>query len=248
MHPGSRPQLACYVLDDQHVNIRPAPSEREWMDRTPQRFTYRCLPMNIANAHGWEILCNMAFTAMWNGKQDKDCVLIEPAGYAVSHFGAGILTFHIPGIFRTDPGVDLYVTGPINRPKDAIAPLTGLVETDWAPYSFTMNWMFTRAYTPVSFEKDEPICHVFPMERGKLEAIEPSMALLSEAPELEAHYKSWCASRNAFNDGLRIPGSPAVAQRWQKTYFRGQKPDGEDAGADGHRSRLHLKEFSGRRG
>jgi Family of unknown function (DUF6065) len=30
--------------------------ERAWMDATDQRFAYRCLPLNIANAHGWEIL------------------------------------------------------------------------------------------------------------------------------------------------------------------------------------------------
>ncbi|MGK6315772.1 DUF6065 family protein [Neorhizobium sp. DT-125] len=36
----------------------------------------------------------------------------------------------MPCLFRTEPGYDLYVTGPINRPKEAIAPLIGVVETD----------------------------------------------------------------------------------------------------------------------
>ena len=36
------------------------------------------------------------------------------------------------------------VTGPFNQPKDAIQPLTAIVETDWAPFTFTMNWKFTR--------------------------------------------------------------------------------------------------------
>ena len=40
------------------------------------------------------------------------------------------------------------VQGPINRPKDGIAALPGIIETDWSPYSFTMNWMFTRPGTP----------------------------------------------------------------------------------------------------
>lgn len=29
-------------------------------------------------------------------------------------------------------GIDLYVTGPINRFKDGIAPQTGVMETDWS--------------------------------------------------------------------------------------------------------------------
>ena len=43
---------------------------------------------------------------------------------ALGHFGFGVLTFHVPCLFRTEVGFDLMVTGPINRPKDAIAPLT----------------------------------------------------------------------------------------------------------------------------
>jgi Family of unknown function (DUF6065) len=94
---------------------------------------------------------------------------------AVSHFGHGILTFHIPCLFRTEPGIDLLVQGPVNRPKDAIAPLSGIVETDWAPYTFTMNWQFTRPGIAVRFEKGEPFCHVWPLQRGALQTVEPEV-------------------------------------------------------------------------
>ena len=61
---------------------------------------------------------------------------------------------------------------PINRPKDAIAALTGLIETDWSPYSFTMNWQFARTHTAVRFiEKGEPFCHLMPVRRGEIEAV-----------------------------------------------------------------------------
>ena len=35
------------------------------MEATNQRYAYRCLPLNIANAYGWEVLCNAGFLAMW---------------------------------------------------------------------------------------------------------------------------------------------------------------------------------------
>ena len=146
-----------------------------------ERFAYRCLPLSIANAHGWEILCGTGFTAVWNGGTGLDAVTITTdAGgdaIALSHFGSGVLTFHVPCLFRTDAGVDLMVSGPINRPKDAIAALTGLIETDWSPYSFTMNWQFTRPHTAVRFEKGEPFCHLMPVRRGEIEAVEPELRL-----------------------------------------------------------------------
>ncbi|MBX9845046.1 MAG: hypothetical protein K2Z80_24880 [Xanthobacteraceae bacterium] len=135
------------------------------------------------------------------------------------------------------------VQGPIKRPKDAIAPLTGVVETDWSPFSFTMNWQFTRTNAPVRFENGEPFCHLMPVRRGELEAVEPELRLLSEAPELKRLHDSWGASRSRFNTDLREPGSAAQAERWQKTYHRGVTPDGVPGAAD-HRTRVKLRPFA----
>ena len=241
-------KLTAYVLDGHTMNIRPAPVERNWMEETGERFGYRCLPLNIANAYGWEILCNSGFTAEWNGESDIGAVSVladeGTTAPAISHFGSGVLTFHVPCLFRTEPGYDLMVQGPINRPRDAIAGLTGIIETDWSPYSFTMNWMFTAAGTPVRFEKDEPFCHLFPVRRGALEAIEPEMRTLSDDPELKRAHDQWTASRNQFNTDLKQPGSQAVVERWQKLYYRGLYPSGERTGPSDHRTRLRLKPFA----
>ena len=179
-------KLIAHVIDGHHVDIRPAPVERDWMEATNQRFAYRCLPLNIANAYGWEVLCNAGFLAMWWGGESLDSIVIEPdpgtPAPAVSHFGHGILTFHLPCLFRTEPGAELMVQGPINRPKDGIAALSGVIETDWSPYSFTMNWMITRPGTPVRFEKGEPYCHIFPVRCSEMEDIEPELEVALSRP------------------------------------------------------------------
>ncbi|UVE17462.1 DUF6065 family protein [Pseudomonas sp. LS44] len=238
--------LTAFVLDGHPFHIRPAPLERTWMDNSPQRFAYRCLPLNIANTYGWEVLCTSTFSAVWDGGGDKEAIRIVPEGGdtcpAVSHFGGGVLTFHIPCLFQTEAGIDLFVTGPINRPKDAISALSGVVETDWSPYTFTMNWLFTRSGQRVRFEEGEPICHLFPIRRGDLEEVSPSLRQLSENPELEHEQKTWSENRTAFNASLSDPQSKAAQEQWQKSYFQGTTPSGQPA-AHGHRSRLRLKPF-----
>ena len=163
-------KLTAYVLDGHNVDIRPAPVDRAWMDNTGQRYAYRCLPLSIANTHGWEILCASGFSAIWNGGGGLDAIAVTPdpgcAPPAISHFGSGVLTFHVPCLFRTEPGVNLWVGGPINRFKDAIQPLTGVVETDWSPFTFTMNWKVTRPGQAIIFERDEPMCNVFQIGRA----------------------------------------------------------------------------------
>ncbi len=241
-------KLIAYVIDGHNVDIRPAPIERDWMDASHQRFAYRCLPLNIANAHGWEILCPTAFTAVWSGQPGIDQVRIQTVGNdeppALSHFGHGVLTFHLPCLFRTESGYDLMVQGPINRPKDGIAPLAGVVETDWAPYSFTMNWMLTRPGMPVSFAQGEPFCHIFPVKRGELETIEPELHMLSEEPELKRQFEGWSQSRLQFNADLKRPDSEASAERWQKHYYHGRDIGARQMPIEDHRTRLRLRPFA----
>jgi hypothetical protein len=112
-------KLRVYVLEDQRLDLRPAPVDRAWMDATPERYAYRCLPLNIANAHGWELLCPSTITASWDGGAGLDSITIAPDAAtrspAVTHFGSGVLTFHVPCVFRTEPGFDLMVrAGPGN--------------------------------------------------------------------------------------------------------------------------------------
>ena len=239
-------RLICYSTSGEPPRLVAAPVERGWMDRTQAGFAYRCLPLNIANAHGWLILNSVPFVAEWNGDPGIDAVSIRPVGdgaplLASSHFGSGVLTFSVNGLFRTEPGYDLLVGGPFNEPKDAIQPLTGIVETDWSPFTFTMNWKFTRKLAPVAFEHDEPFCMIFPMPRGLIEATEPEIRSIDADPEVREAYRSWADSRQAFNEGLKLPGSEARAQKWQKDYFRGSGRFG--APPDDHRTKLRPQEF-----
>lgn len=241
-------KLEVYQVEGKRIDLRPAPATRNWMDATNNSYAYRCLPLNIANTHGWEVLCPAAFSAEWNGGRDLSAVTVEPEETveeppAVSHFGNGILTFRLKAIFRTEPGYDLMVQGPVNQPKDAISALSGIVETDWSPYSFTMNWLFTRAGARVSFARGEPICHFFPIKRGLVEEFDPQILSLSDDPQLKRNRDMWRADRERFLAELKQPDSPARAQKWQKHYYLGRQPDGTDAPLTDHRIKLRVKPF-----
>src|SRR6201982_425284 len=102
--------LTCYIHPGWAPLIRPAPATRAWMDATPESFAYRCLPLNIANAHGWEVLNPVGFEAVWDGGTGVEAVTVRPDPGAapeqagVSLFGQGILTFHVQSVIRTPPG------------------------------------------------------------------------------------------------------------------------------------------------
>ncbi len=226
--------------------IVPAPAARQWMDATDEHFANRCLPLLVANQAGWFILNSHSFRAVWNGDNAHAGLAImyldgEPPYPASSMFGYGILTFSIPFLFRTPPGYNLLARGPANCPKDGIAPLEGVVETDWAVATFTMNWQLTRPDHVVEFAQGEPICMIVPQRRGELEEFRPQFQDIRVEPELEYHHRQWAESRYQFKIRLNMMWQHRIRGLWQKHYFHGTSPTGVQAPA--HQLKLKLRSF-----
>ena len=85
-------KLIAYPTSGTAPDIRPSPATRDWMDALPEGFGYRCLPLNIANMHGWEIACPRGFRARWDGGVGKEAIRIDPdegeSELPSSHFGS----------------------------------------------------------------------------------------------------------------------------------------------------------------
>jgi hypothetical protein len=239
--------LVAYSLhENQSAEVfpEPAPIPRPWMDAAHLRHPYRCLPLVIANQCGWVLRCPVGFSAFWYGgpaKEDIELRFDAPENRIVSHFGNGVVTFTIPFLFRTPPGINLWVKGPANWVKDGVQALEGVVETDWLASTFTMNWKVTRVCEWVRFEKDEPFCMLVPVPRGLVETLVPRVEPIQTNPELLAQYQRWEQSRSGFLVGLTSRDPNAVAQGWQKDYFQGKTPDGKSF--DSHQTRLNVKPF-----
>jgi len=238
-------QLECYKIYDVAPEIVPGRSQRDWMDAFPDRHPYRCLPLTMANSTGWEILCPIDVKIVWDGGPMENNIQLYTTGgagalvgFADSHFRRGIVTFHTGHLFRTPPGWGVWAMGAPNYPKDGIAPLTGLIETDWLPFPFTMNWQMTRP-GEVIFRKGEPFCFITLMEHKKLEEIEPERKLLSTNPDLVKEYEAWRDSRSDFNQRLGQGEENAMKERWQRHYMRGEKVTG--GGSDTHQTKRRLK-------
>lgn len=222
---------------------------RGWMDDAPESFPYRCLPLGIANSHGWDVLSPCGFEVVWNGGLAPEDVTVTTAegtsetDAPVALFGQGTFTIHVAGLIRTPPGWNLHVSGPPNAFKDGAAPLTGIIETDWSPYTFTMNWRLTRPGQTVRFAENEPIAHFFPVQRGAVEEFAPAFARIDDDPALKQAFETWSASRNAFQAEMLNNPPSKPADKWQKLYYRGMTPDGTCPVAD-HQTKLQPAEFA----
>ncbi|HZC12247.1 MAG TPA: DUF6065 family protein [Mycobacterium sp.] len=249
---GPARPLIGYITRENAPQITPAPINRTWMreqSESGEGWPTRCLPMLIANQSGWELRNRCAFSAMWVGDKNGADVMITPdrrdTGHLLplSHFGNGILTWHLPIVFRTPPGYNLLARGPANYPKDGVCALEGIVETDWASASFSMSWKLTRKLMPVRFEVDEPICMIVPQRRAELEEFTPELRSIESDGDLQRKHEFFLRSRDA---AKQIEQLARVAEgeqvEWQGDYTRGRHTDGE-AGTPDHQTRRHLRSF-----
>jgi hypothetical protein len=240
------PFLDAFAIHQVAPPLLPGRLDRVWMDEFTDRQPYRCLPLSMANSSGWEITCPFPLDIEWNGGPEaKDIKLSSPQtgahieGLAVSHFRRGIVTFHTGYIFKTPPGWAVTCGGPPNWPKDGIYPLSGLIETDWLPFPFTMNWQMTRK-GKVRFEKDEPFCFITLSEHRRQEAVQPKIKAMAQDAKLTADYKLWTDSRSDFIARLAANEDSAVSDGWQRHYMKGQTPTGGAIEAE-HNTKRRLK-------
>lgn len=238
-------RLDCFATMADPPPLVPGRPDRPWMDAFGARAPYRCLPLTMANTSGWELLCPAGLTAEWNGGTAASDLIVTPDApgehvIASSHFAYGTLTFHPGYLFRTDAGWATMIGGAPNHLKHGIAPLSGLVETDWLPFPATMNWVFT-APGRVRFEKGEPFAFVSVVEMAAVDRVDAAIRSLDSAPDLKAEYVAWSRSRSAFNAALSAGEPEATKASWQRFYLNGTTPPGGGTPSSAHVIRRRLR-------
>jgi hypothetical protein len=196
------------------------------MDKTPGAFAYHCLPLVMANSLGWFLISDVPCEMEWDGTEPASGLKVwateeltekEKHFLPTSHFGSGVLTFHAEFMFTTERRISLITKGPANYPKHGIQALEGVIETDWLPYPFTMNWKLTAKNTRVRFERGEPIAQIVPWPLDTLDEVDPEILMLQDNPELYAKYEDYRKKRFVFNKKFEQDG-----KKRQKYYVRGE--------------------------
>jgi hypothetical protein len=241
--------VKLHALTEHPPVVRPARAKRQWMDDFTDRHAYRCLPLSIANSYGWEVLCPIPIEINWNGGMTVDDIQVVglkdlPGGAPIDHFcrsnfSRGIITFHLDYVIETEADWQILATGPFNDPKPTASPLSGIIETDWLPYPFTMNWQLTQTGV-TRFEEGEPFCSFLPVRKNVLPNTEIHVHRLSDHAELEARHNQFRDARTAFMDRIKAGDPDAIKEAWQRHYFVGRHPDG--VLAPEHLNKLRLSE------
>ena len=241
--------ITAYIVNeisDKLLTIEPARKTRNWMDESSGKYAYNCLPLVVANQLGWVVKAFYSFDVTWDGGNRKDSIKFsfdqseqEMSQFVVSHFGQGIISFKLPWVFRTDPGIGLIVRGPSNQWVNGAHALDGFVESWGLESTFTMNWKITIPHVTVHFPGHFPLCQILPYEIAALNNYTCSRKPISENKELHGKYTKWLERRK---DTLKnLFSGKKTTDYYEKNYIKGL--DVEGGKVEGHLKKLNLSEF-----
>jgi hypothetical protein len=249
MERMSNKKITVYRLLEKSVvfPIVPLSAKRKWMNKTKEKFAYKCLPLTIANQYGYAVLSPADFTVDWWGGSsvgDVDFKVTSDdeniVNYFHHYFGDGTFTIHLDFIIKTPAGFSTYIRGIPNETKGGIKALDAIVETDWLPFTFTYNFLITEPGT-YTFKKDEPLFIFFPIERNTVEnfSIEESWIENDEAffKDFEDYEKERTIAIDTMPNDKRA--------KFQFFYRDGVKASGEKVSIKNHITNLI---FGGKRG
>lgn len=233
-----------YLFDGyKRFSAVPLNKRRDWMNSTTGAFAYHCMPLVIANEHAWGVPAPSGFEADWNGGQSASDLKIymdnpkEEDTWALSHFGNGVLTINVDFVLKTDRGISTYIRGIPNYFKKGIQPLDAIVETDWLPFTFTYNYLFTEPGR-VRFEKDELLFSFFPIRRAWIESFDIIEKDIRDNEEFYNQYKQYDQSREQV---LNEERDSQKDKPFQKFYRNAKDPEGKSYQPFMHQKQIKLK-------
>ncbi|MBO1255980.1 hypothetical protein J3L16_09815 [Alteromonas sp. 5E99-2] len=249
VQPVSENTLVAYALPGTSTDvaslIRPCKITREWMDQTPARYAYRCIPLTAANSMGWELLNPVDVEITWTGKENGDQLKFNLASRhpfgPTPHFGGGTVTWYLPFLFRTPADYGLLISGPANHDKCDVTPLDAFVRTDWVPFPFTMNWRITTENKPVVFKAGEPICRIMPFPLTLLNDTKLEIRDMSDDPAFTDRVNNWMKERENNYKQQKLAEQkwasegkkPELKELWNSQYAKGE---GSDIGEVAHQN------------
>lgn len=146
------------------------------MDDTYKKHAYQCMPLTVANVHGWEVQLQEEVVVQWDGGASVPRVLVgektSDGRTQVHQSIIGMVTFSIGWTIRTEEPYWTWISGSPNYFIDGAVPLTATIPTWWWPDEFQMNWKITKIGEPVTFAAGTPICFFSIYDNSLLETVE----------------------------------------------------------------------------
>jgi hypothetical protein len=231
--PGVLAGFASHPAYEEAMHEAVVPLRDEWRRAWFSEWAYNCLPLTMANRHGFALRSLYGFRVRWNGGPGRGDVRVEmtdanaerihrKAQLTKAQFGMGTFTVQYLWTLRTPRNVNLLV-GPVpNHMIDGIVPMAAVVESDNLRRDFGFTIRVTRKNRWISVPRGSWLAWVMPYPRHFIDAYSFKSAAQVVSARVIAE------ERNAllYAGFQRRHVDKAKPNRLGRNYLRGTDPFG----------------------
>jgi hypothetical protein len=157
--------------------------KREWMDNTPEKHAYRCMPISLANTLGWGISFPVDISFIWDGiddSSDSHVKILKGEKYCTTQRGNATISFNTYLTIQTDDEITTLITPVPNYFNKNAQCYTSLISTSFYKSMMPVAWKITEPNIEITIPAGMPVATLIPISLKGIEDIE--MNILNEAP------------------------------------------------------------------
>jgi hypothetical protein len=160
---------------DKSANIEQLQVKRLWMDETPNKHAYQCMPLSLANSLGWGISFPEDISFIWDGICDTTAdhvKVISGNKYCFTSRGNATISFNTYLTVVTEESVTTLVMPVPNEFNENSQCFTNLISTSFFKSSIPIAWRITKPNVEIIIPAGTPVATIVPISLGALQEFE----------------------------------------------------------------------------
>jgi len=157
------------------ANIEQLQVKRLWMDETPNKHAYQCMPISLANSLGWGISFPEDISFIWDGVCDTtpDHVkILKGKKYCFASRGNATISFNTYLTVVTEEDVTTLVMPVPNEFNENAQCFTNLISTSFHKAPIPIAWRILKPNTEITIPAGTPVATIIPISLNTLQDFE----------------------------------------------------------------------------
>lgn len=168
-------KIFVYTEDNNPAIIKQLSVKRDWMDDTPNKHAYQCMPVSLANTLGWGISFPKDISFIWDGicdTSDSHVKILSGHRYCSPNRGNATISFNTYLTVKTDDNTTTLIMPVPNDFNENFQCFTNLLSTSFYRSSIPIAWRILKPNVEITIPAGTPVATIIPISLNSIQNFE----------------------------------------------------------------------------
>lgn len=164
--------IVVYRTNKNSAQIKQLSVKRNWMDETPNKHAYQCMPVSLANTLGWGISFPTDISFIWDGicdTTDSHVKILSGEEYCSTGRGNATISFNTYLTLKTDESITTLIMPVPNEFNENAQCFTNLISTSFYKPMLPIAWRIIKPNVEITIPAGTPVATIIPISLKDLQ-------------------------------------------------------------------------------